>query len=52
MLSISDIWPEEKLCAVGEQVMADKVAREDFHNVFGVGNEFQWPKDGTLRLMR
>ena len=26
----------------GEQVMADKVAFENFYNIFSVGNEFQW----------
>ena len=39
-MSILEIWPD--LFVVGEQVMADKVAREDFYNDFGVGNEFQW----------
>ena len=29
-----------KLFIIGEQVMADKVAYEDFYNVFGIGNEF------------
>ena len=32
-----------ELFIVGEQVMTDEVAYEDFYNVFGIGNEFEWP---------
>jgi hypothetical protein len=31
-----------KLLVVGEQMMADKVVRENVNDIFGIRDEFQW----------
>ena len=36
-----DLARSLELFVVGEHVMADKVAFENFYNIFSVGNEFQ-----------
>jgi len=31
-----------QLIVISEQVMADKIVRENVYNVLGIGDEFQW----------
>jgi len=42
VVNVRDLARLVKLFVVSEQMMADKIACENFHNVLSVEGEFQW----------